>query len=133
MITKNRLLLCAFVLAAPVWLVLRAADTVKPRSTGRVIVLDNERTLEGDIERQGDQYRIRRAVGETWVPGDKVLRLCATREEAYLYLRSRANLGDPDERLRLAQWCQLNALREQAIAEVTAAVELRPNHAETCR
>jgi hypothetical protein len=131
--TKSRLFMCALVFAAPVWLALRAADTQPPRSAGRVLVLDNERTLEGDIERQGDQYRIRRAVGETWVPGSKVLRLCATREEAYAYLRSRANLGDPDERLRLAQWCQVNGLREQAIAEVTAAVELRPNHAETCR
>jgi hypothetical protein len=133
MITKNRLLLCALVLAAPVWLVLWAADTVPPRSAGRVLVLENERTLEGDIERHGDQYRIRRAVGETWVPSDKVLRLCATRAEAYLYLRERANLSDPDERLRLAQWCQLNGLREQALAEVTAAVELRPSNPETCR
>jgi hypothetical protein len=124
---------CALVFAAPVWLALRAADPEPQRSAGRVLVLDNERTLEGDIERQGDQYRIRRAVGETWVPGCKVLRLCATREEAYAYLRSRANLGDPDERLRLAQWCQVNGLRDQAIAEVTAAVELRPNHPETGR
>jgi hypothetical protein len=62
-----------------------------------------------------------------------VLRLCATREEAYRYLRERANLADPDERLRLAQWCQLNGLREQAVAEVTAAVELRPSNPESCR
>jgi hypothetical protein len=98
-----------------------------------VLVLDNERTLEGDIEQQGSQYRLRRSVGETWVPAEKVLKLCQNREEAYQFLRARANLTDPDERLRLAQWCQVQGLREQALSEVKAAVELRPSHAESKR
>ena len=35
-----------------------------------------------------------------------------------------SNLSDPDERLRLAHWCQLNNLRKQALEEVSAAVQL---------
>src|SRR5262249_10845254 len=111
----------------------RATEPPSGKATGRVLVLDNERTLEGDIEQQGSQYRIRRSVGETWVPADKVLKLCQTREEAYQFLRSRANLTDPDDRLRLAQWSQVRGLREQAPPETRAAAELRPNHAETRR
>ena len=42
-----------------------------PAVTGKVLVLENERTLEGDIERIGDQYRVRRAIGETWLPSDR--------------------------------------------------------------
>lgn len=111
----------------------RAVTADEPPTTGRVLVLDNERTLEGEVERVGEQYRVRRSVGETWVPGERVLRLCQTREQAYEFLRSRANLVDADERLRLANWCYLHGLREQALAEVTAAVELRPEHAESRR
>ncbi len=94
--------------------------------TGRVLVLDNERTLTGDIELVGDQYRIKRLIGETFVPASKVLKLCASLEEAYQYLRSRANLNDADERLRLSDWCRQHHLRERAWEEAEAALKLRP-------
>src|SRR5262249_36507376 len=109
---------------------LRAADV---HSTGHVLVLDNERILEGDIERIGEQYRVRRTVGELWVPGNKALALCGSRQEAYEFLRGRANLQDADERLRLARWCHVQELHAQALVEVEPAVPLRPNHPETKR
>jgi hypothetical protein len=93
-----------------------------------VLLLQNERALEGDIERVGDQYRARRTAGETWVPAGQALGLCRTMAEAYERVRARANLGDADERLRLANWCRQYGLRAEALAEVRAAVRLRPNH-----
>lgn len=111
----------------------RTAEPSGQASKGRVLLLENERTLEGDVERVGDQYRVRRVVGETWVPAGKVHFLGETREDAYAYLRSRANLRDPDERLRLARWCHLHDLRDKALAEVAAAVQLRPDHEPTQR
>ena len=102
-------------------------------TTGRVLVLENDRTLEGDIERHGDQYRIKRTIGETWIPGEKVVGLFGSFEEAFAVLRKRANLIDPDERLRLARWCQKVHLRDQALEEAEHAVRLRPNHAESRR
>jgi hypothetical protein len=133
MVTKIRFALCALALAVPAWLVVRAADTAAPRITGHVLILENGRTLEGDIDREGDQYRVRRSVGETWVSGDKTLRLCETLEEAYDYLQRQANLRDSDERVRLARWCQQHGLRAQALAEIAAAVALQPKNAELRR
>jgi hypothetical protein len=130
--TKIPLALCVLAVAAPAWIVLRAAESLPTRPTS-VLVLDNERTLEGDIERVGEQYRIRRTLGELWIQRENVLCLCKDRKEAYEFLRSRANLRDPDERLRLANWCHRQGLREQALNEVAAAVELRPHHAESRR
>jgi hypothetical protein len=121
------------VVAAACWSPAAQATEPDSPSTGKVLVLDNEKTLEGDIERIGDQYRIRRSIGETWVPGNRALRLCGNDADAYLYLRSRANLNDADEHLRLAQWCRLHNLAEQSLTEVKAAVQLRPNHAESRR
>jgi hypothetical protein len=124
-----RFVLCALALLVPGGL----SRAVDPPVTGHVAVLDNGRVLEGDIERVGEQYRVRRSIGETWLPADKVQALCATLDEAYRFLRGQANLNDPDERLRLAHWCLLHNLRAQALAEVSAGLELRPNHAETRR
>src|SRR5207237_904145 len=112
---------------------LRAAGPEPPRQTGRVLVLNSDRTIEGDIDREGGQYRVRRSVGETLVPAESVACLCESLEEAYAFLRDRANLKDADERLRLARWCQLHGLREQAAAEAAAAVALRPRSAECQR
>jgi hypothetical protein len=125
-----RFLACALAAVAPFWWTLRAADAPPPVA-GRLLLLENERTVEGRIEQEGDQYRIHREAGETTVPASQVLCLCDTPEDAYAYLRARANLRDPDERLRLARWCHLHGLRIQAVAEITAAVEMRPHHAES--
>ncbi len=132
--TSFPLLLCAAAVAALAGAALRAADLPPPPTSGKVLVLDNEHTLEGDIARVGDQYRVRRPSGaETWLPAAKALRLCASLEDAYAYLQGRTNLRDPDERLRLAEWCHLHGLRQQALDEVTAAVALRPEHAPSQR
>lgn len=100
-------------------------------STGRILVLENDRVLEGEIERVGDQYRIRRSGGEMWVPVSQTRWLCGDLEQAYLFLKKQSNADDPDEHLRLARWCHLQNLRPQALAEATEAVRLRPRHAES--
>jgi hypothetical protein len=112
---------------------LRASENAPAPTTGRVLVLDNERTLEGDIERVGEQYRVRRTVGEVWLQAENVLFLCNSLEEAYAFLRARANLRDPDEHVRLAHWCHRQGLNRQALEHVNAAIELRPEHPESRR
>lgn len=128
--TTIRLVLCALALTVPGW-VLQATEP--PPRTGKVLLLDNGRVLEGDIERVGDQFRIRRSIGETWMPADKVQCLCETVAEAYEHLRGQANADDPDEHLRLARWCQQRGLRAEALNEAAAAAQLRPNHPEIRR
>jgi hypothetical protein len=91
-----------------------------PRTTGRVLVLENERTVTGEIERDGDRYRIRRESGETHLPAQSVLHLCDTMEEAYQFVRARANLRDADERRRLAKWCHMNGFRPAEAHDGTA-------------
>jgi hypothetical protein len=130
MATIIRFFLCAVALAVPALALSQTATAAK----GRVLLLENERIFEGDIEKVGEQYRVRRpSAGETWIPGDRVLLLCGSRLEAYQFLRKQANLNDPDELLRLARWCQMQDLREQALRDVKSALTLRPEHPETCR
>jgi hypothetical protein len=112
---------------------LRAQSPTANPVKGRVLVLENGRTVTGDIEQDGDRYRIKRLTGETSVPVTGVLRLCGSLEEALDYLRSRTNLLDPDERLKLANWCGHHSLRDQQIAEVEAAMKMRPEDARIAR
>lgn len=111
----------------------RAGDLPPALNKGKILILKNEYTMEGDIERVGDRYRVRRKVGDTWMPVERVLFLAASLPDAYAYLRGRINRDDADERLRLARWCRANGLREQELTELQAAVSLRPDHAETRR
>lgn len=106
-----------------------AASPIK----GKVLLLENERVLEGEIELVGDRYRIKRTIGETLLPTSGVAKLCATMDEAYLFLRGRTNLEDADERLKLVSWCVRYGLKERAVEEAAAAVELRPGHAPSSR
>jgi hypothetical protein len=50
--------------------------------------------------------------------------------DAYQYLRGRANLDDPDELVRLARWCHEHGLKEKALENAASAVKLDPRHAE---
>jgi hypothetical protein len=109
------------------------AQDVAPSSQGKVAILANDRILQGDIELVGKQYRIRRSIGESWLPADQVRCLCGTLEEAFAYLLAQANLNDGDERLRLARWCHLHGLKQHAADEAAAAVRLRPDHVESRR
>ena len=109
------------------------AQEVAPSSQGKVAILANDRILQGDIELVGKQYRIRRSIGESWLPADQVRCLCGTLEEAFAYLLAQANLNDGDERLRLARWCHLHGLKQHAADEAAAAVRLRPDHVESQR
>src|SRR5262245_4518550 len=87
--TMNKII--AFFAALAVLVLLSAAPASDPdpgsaAQRGRVLVLDNEHTLTGDIEFADGEYRVRRLIGETQVPAARVLKLCASLEEAYQFL-----------------------------------------------
>src|SRR5207302_4009026 len=45
-----------------------SAQEVPVRTTGKVLILQNERVFEGDIEKVGELYRVRKGPGEVVVP-----------------------------------------------------------------
>ncbi|MBI3411739.1 MAG: hypothetical protein HY040_25695 [Planctomycetes bacterium] len=126
--TKIALFLAMAALAAGVR---TFAQDTPTHATGKILLLTSERIMEGDVERIGERYRIRRGTSEVWIPADKAICICADHHEAFAQMKSRANLGDADERFRLAKWCMTNNLREQALDEARYALEMRPEHAQT--
>jgi hypothetical protein len=123
---------CAAALVVPAFA--QSEEPPKLPVKGRVLLLPNERILEGEITQVGEQYCIaREGSGQTWLPCSKARRLFGSRMESYQYLRTQANLDDADERMRLAQWCIQYELWPQALIELKAANQLRPEHDDTLR
>jgi hypothetical protein len=98
--------------------------------SGKVLVLKNERTVEGEIEYIAGRYRVRRPVGEMWVEAAGVLRLCANQGEAYACLHglALAKPEDADRRLRLAEWCLDRGMTAEARAELEEGLKLNKAH-----
>jgi hypothetical protein len=99
-----------------------------PPEYRRFLLLDNRQLLEGDIERDGNYYKLRRDGGETVLPAKRVLAVCGDRLEAYQFLLSKIDMNSIDHRLKLAEWCHNNDLPKQAVSEARLALELRPSN-----
>src|SRR4051812_4834643 len=106
-----------------------AVASAEPPAPVRVVVLDNENLLEGEVTRVADGYQVRRAAGEATLPAGRVLAVVSDRKEAFAVVAGRANRRDADERLRLARWCLANQLPDEALAEAEAAARMRPGFA----
>lgn len=95
-------------------------------AASRVVVLDNENLLEGEVTRSDAGYEIRRPVGgDVTLPAKRILAVVADRKAAFAIVAERANRRDADERLRLARWCLGYGLMDEALAEAQAAVRMR--------
>jgi len=96
----------------------------------RVVVLDNENLLEGEVSRSDAGYEIKRPVGgDVTLPAKRVLAVVADRKAAFTIVAERANRRDADERLRLAKWCLSYGLLDEAQSEAQAAVRMRDRFA----
>ncbi len=95
----------------------------------RVVVLDNENLLEGDVARVDEGWRVRQPVGgEIVLPPKRVLAVVADRPAAFRVVAAKANLRDADERLRLAKWCHLHGLADEAKRQAETAIAMRPDY-----
>ena len=98
----------------------------EPALKSQVLVLVGGGVMEGDIERLGDRYRIRRGDSETSIPAEQVLFVAEDLRAVYRVLEERAPPDNSEEHLKLARWCFTNHLRDEAIAQATIAVQLAP-------
>ena len=133
MATKIRIGLCIVAVVAPAWIGLGAAEPETPRTSGKVLVLDNERTLEGDIERMGAHST---GFAGRWANCGSVSRIrCVSvrREKKRMPSCVPCQPARPRRASPACPVVPFTGLGRQALEEATAAVELRPNHPESRR
>lgn len=108
----------------------RAQELGEPRKTGKVLLLKNGHAMEGDIEQVGTQYCIRRGTSEVWIAGDRALRLSPDWFDTYAYMQTMIKLDSAADRVKLARWCHMHKLPEEALEQVKAALQLQPENAD---
>lgn len=108
-------------------IVLALAGSACAGETGKVLLIDDDRLLEGEVARVGERFRIRGGGGEMTIPATPTMLVFADKDAAYRYLRTKAKPSDPLARVWLARWCLANQLVPQAIAEAEAALALAPD------
>jgi hypothetical protein len=112
---------------------LACAGLAAAAPVGKVLILDNELLLEGDIRQQGDKYIVRNGMGETTFPATQVIDLVADRKQAYQVMSRRCNRRDYDDRVRLVHWCMDNHLDDEALAEAELLLTFRPKDEQILR
>jgi hypothetical protein len=92
----------------------------------RLLLLFDGRVIIGDISEVAGGYAVRRAEGTITLPFEFVRLTATSLPEAYE--KQRDNLENPnaEQHLTLARWCFRYHLREQAVAELEAALKLEP-------
>jgi hypothetical protein len=96
-------------------------------ASGKVLLFEHGGIIEGDITREGDKFRVRHTSGSSVVQAKGIVGLFADKDAVLQYLKQKANLNDPKERVRLARWCQAQGMRQAAVGEAEAALALRPD------
>jgi hypothetical protein len=91
-----------------------------------VLLLRSGRTIEGFVAHTETHYVLRRSLGSIEVPRGDVEYVGANLEDVYQYKLARIDRQDPDEHVRLAQWCLSVELHARAIEELECAVRLAP-------
>lgn len=93
-----------------------------------IVVLKSGEILKGVVERQGERYCVHGPASEVRVKLSDVDFLCSTLDEAYRRKQSTEITGKIEDHLRLAQWCLRQELLGYAARELSAAMEINPNH-----
>ncbi|MFV2068709.1 MAG: hypothetical protein ACC645_17190 [Pirellulales bacterium] len=99
-----------------------------PVASHSVLLLTNCNVLAGVIHREGDRYRVEQESGIIRVPADDVLRVAASIDALYAYLREEIALSEALDHLRLARWCLHQGLPGYAAREILDARRLEPHH-----
>ena len=93
-----------------------------------VLLLRNGQMIEGQISRTDDHYQVNLPYGEIRVRLADVEFCCRTLQEGYERKRAAIQVGNVQDHLELAQWCERHGLLDLAANELSAAAAIEPNH-----
>jgi len=97
-----------------------------PPSAGSVVVLQDGKVVEGHVSRMEDKVIVRRGGADQKFPTEQVKYVAASKDEAYRLALKDTKADDAASRLRLARWCMVTGMRENALTEAKEAARLEP-------
>ena len=126
---------------------IRAADPVPPPAppgpsptasapaapAPAVVLLSDGRVLQGFISEDAKGYLLRVKGGRLPFRKNQVEKIFHSIAEVYQYKRDRLPDRDPDERMKLAQWCLTNHMNAEAKEQLQAVLALSPKSVQAQR
>ena len=106
-----------------------SAASESPAGTPTVILLSSGKVLRGELsETETGGYVLRQKLGPIPLARREVERTFPTLRAAYEYKRDLLVKGDPDEHMKLAQWCLNQGLKVEAKEQLSAILALVDDH-----
>jgi hypothetical protein len=93
-----------------------------------LVLLRNGQVIEGRVQRTADHYEIAMPNGEIRLRAADVEFVCRDLEEGYQRKRASIGPGSIQGHLDLAQWCLRHELLGCAANEISAAMDIDPEH-----
>jgi hypothetical protein len=97
-------------------------------STFAVLLLKNGRVMQGNVttDKTGENYLIELKGGPVPLPKRNVQKRCSSMKELYDYKVATVAKRDPDELMRLAQWCLENQMNPEAKTHLKEILAIYP-------
>jgi hypothetical protein len=93
-----------------------------------VLLLTTGQVVRGEATVTPEGYLVKTPLGELPFRRSQVERVFGSLREIYVYKKSRTPDNDPEERLRLAQWCMAQKMDQEASDELDGLLQLEPEH-----
>ncbi len=99
-----------------------------PVATERFLLLRDDRVLKGVVTEKEDEDAIvlTTAMGAMTYRGSRIEKVAASMAELHEYKRGLVPDDDPDEQMKLAQWCLTNGLQAEARGHLELILKLNP-------
>lgn len=102
------------------------AAAAEPAAPAVLLLADGRVVDQGTIVEADDGYLVRSPFGERLIPRRQVERAFGSMGEVYAYKLTRLPPHDPDERMKLAQWCLQHELMAEAREQLQAILASVP-------
>src|SRR4051812_30767980 len=98
-----------------------------------VVLLSDDRVLQGFLSEDDKGYVLKQRGGLLPLRKSQVQQVFRSVAEVYQYKRDQLPDRDPDERMKLAQWCLTNRLTAEAKEQLQAVLALSPKNPQALR
>lgn len=107
-----------------------AASAAPAAPAERYVLLRNGRLVKGVVTEKDDEDAvvITSTLGAATYRGDRIEKVCDTLQDVHAYKCSLVPEDDPDEQMKLAQWCLTNGLKTEARGHLGLILKLDPKH-----
>lgn len=96
----------------------------------KYVVMKGDKIIEGTVSLRGDEVIVREGAIDRPFAKSQVQFVADSKDDVYQFMLAKVSASDAAARLKVARWCMLSGLREQALTEAREVQKLKPNSSD---